>query len=601
MTLTGINQNMKNIQHENRTDFDWLPVDNAANLYAGAREKHWCRTYRLSLQLDREIEKDKLQKALADTLKRLPTFAVKLGDGLFWSYLEKTDKVPDVLEESEYPYRPLTPEFEESMGIRVLFCRNKISLEGCHAVADGHGAIVFLCTLCCRYLELDGVDCGHNDFALDVSAEINEDELEDAYHRIADSGESRKSENKTDVYRYFPEDTSRDFVRVFHGITEAENLKAAARKHGITVSEYLAAMLIFAVIKAEEKAVTQPIIISIPVDLRHFFPSETVRNFAFAVPLEFNPEGRKNVSFDEIADAVRGRVRQQATAENMKAFVNGNVSSQEGSKLVPWPIKKAVLRGGYKKNQCSYTSVISNLGILNLPDGMKEHIEFGDVLAGATAWADFNCSLVTINGLVNFSMSSGSHKTALQKAFFTALREDGVTLTVCSNIKDGNGEENEWVKAELNQAYPVVQYPETMKRTAMEKRRISFFSRLMKAALPVQFLLQLCLIIAGGVSGKQILISASAVAATAFAAVFFLWGILSRDRLCKGSVRLIFSAVFAIVFFGIGMILSAETPALLCILAPVAGAVMLLILLCLKPRQCIAAIKAYFHTGAEIK
>ena len=48
----------------------WYPIDNAANLYAAARKKHWCRTYRASVLLTVPVEPETLQKALNDTCRR---------------------------------------------------------------------------------------------------------------------------------------------------------------------------------------------------------------------------------------------------------------------------------------------------------------------------------------------------------------------------------------------------------------------------------------------------------------------------------------------------------------------------------------------------
>ena len=75
-------------------DKPWFRIDNAATLYAATRRKDWTRTFRTALVLDEDIDPDILQKAVEDTAKRFPFFCVKLRDGLFWSYFERTDSLP---------------------------------------------------------------------------------------------------------------------------------------------------------------------------------------------------------------------------------------------------------------------------------------------------------------------------------------------------------------------------------------------------------------------------------------------------------------------------------------------------------------------------
>ncbi|MBQ1839649.1 MAG: hypothetical protein II127_08535, partial [Ruminococcus sp.] len=44
----------------------WYPIDNASNLYAAARRKRWCRTFRISAILKEDVDPAVLQTALTD-------------------------------------------------------------------------------------------------------------------------------------------------------------------------------------------------------------------------------------------------------------------------------------------------------------------------------------------------------------------------------------------------------------------------------------------------------------------------------------------------------------------------------------------------------
>jgi len=72
----------------------WFPIDNAAILYAAARRKHWCRTFRISAILKEEVDPAVLAEALREITPRFPSFRGQLQDGFFWSYFQYTDALP---------------------------------------------------------------------------------------------------------------------------------------------------------------------------------------------------------------------------------------------------------------------------------------------------------------------------------------------------------------------------------------------------------------------------------------------------------------------------------------------------------------------------
>ena len=68
---------------------------------------------------------------------------------------------------------------------------------------------------------------------------------------------------------------------VLQGVVSVSALKAAAKRSDATITEYLTALLILAIYReaVREELDDEPIVISVPVNLRSLFPSKTVRNF----------------------------------------------------------------------------------------------------------------------------------------------------------------------------------------------------------------------------------------------------------------------------------------------------------------------------------
>lgn len=413
----------------------WFPIDNAANLYTATRTNHWSRTFRIALLLDSEIEPELLQQALCETAKRFPSMCAKLKDGLFWSYFERTDETPQIAQETDYPYRHIEIEGTRQPCFRVLYFQNRIALEMFHGIADGGGAIRFLSTLVGRYLELSGEYIPKTDAVLDVCTTPLASEVTDSYHDYYDENYGIRKMPDADVL-HNENKPEKDYVQLIHGLCRVDVLKATAKKYSLSITEYLSAALIYMFINCSDEPVDKPVSISVPIDLRKRFPSETVRNFAYMTDVTYNPHGRTDVPFKEIADSIRGVLKNNTEIEKLHASINSNVSSQDSKLTRPIPnaLKRLFLKQAYRKSQNSYTTFLSNYGEFPCPPEMAKHILRAELLLGDTPYIHFGCAAVSVNGLFNLTFSSGNGNTEKQKFFFRFLASDGIPLRIESNI-----------------------------------------------------------------------------------------------------------------------------------------------------------------------
>ena len=73
------------------------------------------------------------------------------------------------------------------------------------------------------------------------------------------------------------------FLRVITGTLPVEAVKAKARERGVSVNDYLAGVICYAFLRLQQMEGNRrlyPVKLSVPVNLRSFYPSRTVRNFA---------------------------------------------------------------------------------------------------------------------------------------------------------------------------------------------------------------------------------------------------------------------------------------------------------------------------------
>ena len=72
-----------------KNSFDWFRLDNAAKIFPGQNSNTWSNIFRVSVRLKEDVDKEILQTALEATLKRIPSFNVRIRNGLFWHYFEQ--------------------------------------------------------------------------------------------------------------------------------------------------------------------------------------------------------------------------------------------------------------------------------------------------------------------------------------------------------------------------------------------------------------------------------------------------------------------------------------------------------------------------------
>ncbi len=418
-------------------DKPWFKIDNAAILYAAAKTKKWSRTFRVSLVLNNDINEEILQKALDATTKRYPFFCVQLREGLFWSYFERMDERVIAEKESDYPYRPVGLEGSGSPCFRVLYFKNRLSLECFHSLTDANGAFTFISYLAAIYLSMRGENITPGGIVSDLDTEAKASEAADSYYAHYDPAFSAKNPPKVSIY-LMENEPLKNFSNVIHGICEVSNVKDTAKKHSLTITEYFTAVLIYTFYTCASKPIKSPISISVPIDLRRRFESKAMRNFVFMTDITFDTKGRNDITFDEICDCVRGKLAEKATKESLLPEISSNVSAASNKllRLVPYFFKKIFLIGTYKKVQQTYTGFFSNVGVLDLPEEMRKHIARAEFYLGETPYQHFGCAAASVGNILTFTFTSGNKNTERQKFFFRFLAADGIRLRIESNTAE---------------------------------------------------------------------------------------------------------------------------------------------------------------------
>ena len=418
---------------------DWYQLDLSAIVYPTLQRRDFSSVYRLSVLLKEEVQPDVLQQALDMTLPRFPTYKAAIRKGLFWRYLEPNDRPgPFVQKDVRNPCQPMYFKANNRYLVRVYYFRNRIALEAHHSLGDGTGGMCVLMTLTATYLRLLGVEGIENEgFVLDIHGMPKEEELEDAYMRYANA---KVCPPRMEERSYRVRGTAEPFytLNIIDGIMSVSEVMTAAKRYGATITEYLNAVLLQALLTKQEqdhRVHLRPVKIAMPVNLRRFFPSVTLRNFITMIFPGVDPR-LGDYTFEEIVIQVRNYMRYYLNEKLLRGDITTNANTQRNPfiRIVPLFVKDFVVRLFYTKVQDRNSSAgRTNMGKMNVPEGMKDYIERFDIYMGQPFSRRTNCAIISFGDTLTVNFASSIVETDVERYFFRRLVRDGIHVKIESN------------------------------------------------------------------------------------------------------------------------------------------------------------------------
>lgn len=416
----------------------WYKLDLSAIVYPTLQRRNFSSVYRLSVVLKENVDPALLQRAVNMTLARFPSFKVAMRKGLFWRYLEPNERPgPFVEQDIVNPCMPISFRSGSRYLIRFYYYERRISLEVFHSLADGGGAMYLLRTVTAVYLRLKGYEIPDGHGVLDIYGEPDPEELEDAYMRYA-SAKVRPGRRRDKTYRI--RGTLEPFytLNIITGILPVDKTLAVTKKYKVSVTEYLNSVLLYALLKKqrEDRVFRElPVSIAMPVNLRRFFPSKTLRNFITMVYPSIDPR-MGEYTFEDILNQVHHYMRYYINDKFLNADITTNTAVTKNLliRIVPLFFKDFVVRQFYKRVQDKQSSAgLTNLGVIETPEEMKEHIERFDVLMGQPFSARTNCAVASYKNTLSISFASSIVEADVERLFFCKLVQDGIPVKIESN------------------------------------------------------------------------------------------------------------------------------------------------------------------------
>ncbi|MTI47275.1 MAG: alcohol acetyltransferase [Firmicutes bacterium] len=412
-------------------------LDNIAKLYPAVTKKTNTCVFRLSAILTENVDPNVLQQTAEITIKRFPTMAVKLREGLFWVYLYENNNPLVVRKELTHPCAPIMGVKENNEYLfKIMYFGRRITLECFHALTDGMGAMEFLKSLVYQYLLLTGKEVQDEGMILMPESTPEQEEEEDGCLRYYQKC-VKKSKFETRKARAIQGTVLEDCrTNVIHGVISTLPLNDYARQHGTTITGYLTAVFAQAISLSDSQWSQghHPIRIGIPVNLRGMFPSKTLRNFVSQINISLPTTSGQ--TFDELVESVIMQMKTRITKENLSGRINTFVGYEKMlvGRILPWFIKKAVIDFVSKRTDSATTALLTNLGSIKLPKSMERYIDMIEAVPSHKKEASINCGVCSVDGKLNIAFASNIAETDVIKHFFDLVsKQTGLEVEVYSN------------------------------------------------------------------------------------------------------------------------------------------------------------------------
>ena len=364
-------------------------------------------------------------------------FQAVLRKGLFWFYLERRDIHATVKQEKRPPCSSLYIPDKKSLLFQVSYHNNRMNFEVFHGLTDGTGAMNFLEELVQNYLIL-----AHPETELprvEHEEEITPgDQEEDSFSQYYSSEIPRNKEKKPAAVKLKGEKLVHSDMDITEVILNVKETLAKARSYGVSITIFLTAMLLCSIQEEiPRNRQKKPVTLMIPVNLRNYFPSQSMGNFFGWIEVGYVFE--ENTSFEKVLFSVKQQFQEQLQKDKIAMNMNGYVRIEKNPfvRAVPLEIKKFFLMAGANLGSRSITAVYSNIGIIRLPEEYKEYIERFGIFASTDSLQLCSCSY---GDQLVLGFTSKIPDDSIQRNFMKMLKKEEISYKEEKNEFPGCGE-----------------------------------------------------------------------------------------------------------------------------------------------------------------
>ena len=425
---------------KNRKKVEWSRLDNASKIFPATCNDKDTKVFRIVCELNEAVKPDTLQQALNVTIENFTLYKSVLRRGIFWYYLENSDIHPEVDIESNPVCAPIYSREKRSLLFRVFYFNNRINLEIFHALSDGTGALRFMQALVHHYLVFKYRDvflCKVPEMNYNASVSQQTDDSFGRYYTGKDTLNQMSGNNKIEVkiraYHIRGTRLDENRIKVIEGSMSAKAVLEEAHKYNTTLTVFITALFIYSIYKdMPEHKKNRPVVLSVPINLRQFYESETSRNFFSTMTVGYN-FSKSSTELKDIIQAVSEIFREELAEDRLNKRLNRFMPLEKNllARALPLPIKDYALRLASKIMDRGITAAISNIGSISIPLEFDAYIRQFSVMTSARMPQIAMC---TYGDRFVVSFTSPFMEIEINRIFFEFFSRRGIAVEVSSNL-----------------------------------------------------------------------------------------------------------------------------------------------------------------------
>lgn len=414
---------------------DWLRLDNAAKIYPSAYSEHAPEVFRLGVDLSGPVKLAPLQRALDRTIKRCPYYQVHLKRGLFWYYLQRHQRPPEIELLQSAPVSRIHMRSSDEQLFRVFVRDRFVRIDFSHVLTDGSGAFRFLSTMIAEYLRQQGIAVPSGGLVLNPDDPPEEVEFTDAYLEMYDP--STPQPPSLGPAFHIPGPVLPGYHRTITGRVPVDGAVGKAREFGCSLTELLAGVYIHSVLQISHTTNRRPrnrpmIRLEVPVDMRRIHPSATMRNFSLFVLPEIDVR-LGDYTLADVIRTVHHTMRLQLDPRELRRTIARNVGGENKVivRIIPLIFKDWFLSSLHHRFGGNISSgVISNLGNVVFPKEMSAHVTGIAFVLGPNPTLRKAISVVSYGGTLSITIGSVIESRELERLYFTTLLGLGLPVQI---------------------------------------------------------------------------------------------------------------------------------------------------------------------------
>ena len=405
---------------------NWYKIDNVAKIFLATVGKRDTRAMRVSCTLKEEVDPDLLNQAVLSALEERPQMQVRIRRGLFWHYMEDTGILPTVKEEDDRICPLLYNPPKTMLHYQVTYFGRRINLDIFHVLTDGTGAVEFLNIIVLDYLKLKYP----GEFTdVTIHSGASEGDLsQDSYRQFFGSKNLSKKGGRKNAYHPGGLKLPYNQLQYFEIMAPTSQVLPKAKENKVSLTSYLGALWMLAIHdEMPPRKRNLPVTISLPVNLRNYYPSKTARNFFNSVTVSHVFD--KPITLEELALEFDAEFKEKLTEENVKKQMDNFETFEYVApvRVVPLVLKQLVVRYFTKKAAKRVSMTFSNMGVQRPPAKVGEKV---DNYSGFCSTNTIFSTMFSYGDKLTLGVSYAYINTGVVKNFVRRLAESGVDITV---------------------------------------------------------------------------------------------------------------------------------------------------------------------------